>query len=265
MGHCAVLPGFSGVLVQGLLFSLSAAALGLKFWRDASGRTAGQFALDSSKQIAGAGWTHCLNLLCAWALGQSIAGGDQCDVYWVEIMLDTTLGVAVEFYLLQLLLFAVRRTMGATASASCASGRYFDSSGGFLLGGYALQLCFWLLVVTGMKCAMVLLMLLGAPLLQPVTAWLLAPVLHRPLLKLLIVMILTPGAMNALQFWLVDNIFVHAREEPQFERSECPEAVPLEDMERGVQRSGPSQERAPEGAANAVLLSAQPCATKMSR
>lgn len=248
-----------------MLFALSTAVLGLKFWRDASGRTAGQFALDSSKQIAGAGWTHFLNLLCAWALGQSIARGDQCDVYWIEIMLDTTLGVAVEFYLLQLLLFVVRKTLGATASASCASGNYFDSSGVFLLGGYTLQLCFWLLVVTGMKCAMVFLMVLGAPLLQPVAAWLLAPALHRPLLKLLIVMILTPGVMNALQFWLVDNIFVHAREEPHFERSECPEPALLEDLERGAQRSRGSQEQAHDGAANAVLLCAQPLATKMSR
>merc|ERR1719221_2259642 len=123
MGHCAVLPGLFGVLVQGLLFGFSVAVLGLKFWRDSSGRTARQFALDSSKQIAGAGWTHCLNLLCAWVLGRLTAEGDQCAVYWIEIMVDTTIGVAVEFYLLQLLLLGVGRALGAAAAASLTSGR----------------------------------------------------------------------------------------------------------------------------------------------
>merc|ERR1719343_1216449 len=56
-------------------------------------------------------------------------------------------------------------------------------------------------------------MVKAAPLLEPAAAVVLAPVLEHPHLKLLVVMILTPGIMNAVQFWLVDNIFVHAREE----------------------------------------------------
>eukprot|EP00959_Pyramimonas_sp_CCMP1952_P073053 1526435-Pyramimonas_sp.AAC.1 len=52
----------------------------------------------------------------------------------IEIVLDTTLGVAVEFWLLRLLLLAVGRACGAAAAASCASGRYFDGAGGFLFG-----------------------------------------------------------------------------------------------------------------------------------
>jgi len=58
------------------------------------------FCLDSSKQIAGAGWIHVANMFCAMILGKVAKRGDQCEWYWIEIMLDTTLGVAVEYYLL---------------------------------------------------------------------------------------------------------------------------------------------------------------------
>lgn len=70
-----------------------------------------------------------------------------------------------------------------------------------------MQLGTWLAVVTGMKLIMVMIMLALSPQLEAVSGLLLDP-LEDPTVKLLVVMILTPGVMNAVQFWLQDNIFV---------------------------------------------------------
>ncbi|CAE8736999.1 unnamed protein product [Polarella glacialis] len=62
-----------------------------------------------------------------------------------------------------------------------------------------------------MKLSMVLLMVLLAGPLQSVANFVLGPFLAKPELKLLVVMLATPIAMNALQFWMTDN-FIKKRD-----------------------------------------------------
>jgi hypothetical protein len=76
---------------------------------------------------------------------------------------------------------------------------------------YAAQLAAWLVVVTGMKTVMMGVLVAGRPLIEPVAAWVLAPFLANPDLKLVMVMILTPVFMNAVQFWLADGVMVRVR------------------------------------------------------
>merc|ERR1719264_466842 len=69
---------------------------------------------------------------------------------------------------------------------------------------YFKQLCMWLAIVTAMKLLVVGLMNLFAHQLEAVAKWIPHPV-QKPWSKLLIVMILLPLIMNALQLWVVDN------------------------------------------------------------
>lgn len=215
MAECHVLEGVFGLLVQGVLFLISIGVLAYKFKLDPAGRTPTQFILDSSKQIAGAGWTHVLNLMCAVVLHRATESGDQCAWYWIEIMVDTTLGVAVEYFLLQALVRAIGY-ISEEAAHEVTSGKYVDGEGNFRVGSYFRQLGAWLIVVTGMKLSMLGLLLVGRVPFQALAGFVLAPFLANEHLKLIMVMIVTPGVMNSLQFWLVDNIFVHAKSDDRY-------------------------------------------------
>eukprot|EP00929_Paragymnodinium_shiwhaense_P096450 TRINITY_DN58032_c0_g1_i1.p1 TRINITY_DN58032_c0_g1~~TRINITY_DN58032_c0_g1_i1.p1 ORF type:complete len:222 (-),score=34.79 TRINITY_DN58032_c0_g1_i1:112-777(-) len=206
---CMVLSGAFAFFVQGLLGVVSISVLAYKYHRDPAGRSPYQFCLDSSKQLAGAAWLHVLNLAFAMVLEKG-REGDQCAWYWIEIMIDTTIGVAVEYYLLKLLVRSVSLCSRDLAD-KVVSGQYVDEDGKFMLCSYIWQMCAWLVVVSGMKCIMVAMMLASATGLEAVALVILHPFLLNPQLKLLVVMIFTPAVMNSLQFWLVDNIFVHSK------------------------------------------------------
>eukprot|EP00927_Polykrikos_kofoidii_P007372 TRINITY_DN13017_c1_g3_i2.p1 TRINITY_DN13017_c1_g3~~TRINITY_DN13017_c1_g3_i2.p1 ORF type:complete len:254 (-),score=33.66 TRINITY_DN13017_c1_g3_i2:759-1463(-) len=211
MSECRVLSGAFALFVQGILFLVSIAVLWFKFRVDPAGRTATQFVFDSSKQIFGAGWIHVLNLLFSVILESSTKAGDQCEWYWIEIMVDTTLGVAVEYVILLGIVRLLAEYVSAETAHEATSGKYTE--GEFTMwGSYLRQLAVWLATVTGMKLVMLILFILLQVQMQAVAATILSPVKDLPNVKLIVVMILTPGIMNAVQFWLVDNIFVHTKD-----------------------------------------------------
>lgn len=209
MAACVVLSGAFAFILQGVLFLTCLLVLAYKYRVDGAGRTPSQFALDSSKQCIGAGWTHVMNMGIAILLGTR-KGGDECAWYWLEIVVDCTIGVAVEFLILTALMWFVRRVRSRDAADKLSSGVYVDDAGRFMLFSYLWQLAVWLVVVLGMKIVMVLLLLACQRILIPVAELMLRPFMGNATLKLTVVMIFTPAVMNALQFWLQDNIFVHA-------------------------------------------------------
>mmetsp|Transcript_122358 Transcript_122358/g.357165 ORF Transcript_122358/g.357165 Transcript_122358/m.357165 type:complete len:247 (+) Transcript_122358:87-827(+) len=209
MAECVVLPGLYGLFVQGLLFLCCVGVLIFKKVREGAQRTWFEFCLDSSKQFIGAGWIHVTNLVCATALGSRMSKGDECEWYWINIMIDTTLGVAVEYWLLR----QITRTLQACLADGASdyhSGEYWIGDE-FQLRRYVKQLMVWLLVVTLMKLVMVLLILLCQVPLVAIASFLLAPFVQRPWTKLLVVMILTPLCMNVFQFWVVDSFIQKQR------------------------------------------------------
>jgi len=206
-GHCSVLPGLFGVAVQVLLFAVSCAVLVLKKKREeldlrGEARSWPTFLLDSSKQLVGAGWVHVANMFMAMLFNEHFEG-DACEWYWVNIMLDTTLGVGIEYVLLQMITEALERATGH--HGKFRTGEYRDADGRFLPSRYAVQMAVWLVCVTGMKLAMSLLMLLLHPKLQPIAHHTVGQFGDKARLELVVVMVFTPCCMNALQLWLTDN------------------------------------------------------------
>merc|ERR1719386_60136 len=113
-----------------------------KFSRDKV-RTFKEFSLDSSKQIFGAGWIHVLNLAFAEKLEENMDTGDQCEWYWVNIMVDTTLGVLVEYGLLHLINGGIDQCLPDQA-ADFESGAYKDEeTAAFVPAKYFKQLVVW--------------------------------------------------------------------------------------------------------------------------
>mmetsp|Transcript_69351 Transcript_69351/g.203042 ORF Transcript_69351/g.203042 Transcript_69351/m.203042 type:complete len:418 (-) Transcript_69351:135-1388(-) len=105
MAQCTLLSGPWHWLLQVVLLLVSLSVLAIKHWWEQhtqrSDRSTARFFFDSSKQLVGAGWMHAMNLLFAQVLA-SHTSEDSCEWYWIEIMVDTTLGVYVEFSVMQL-------------------------------------------------------------------------------------------------------------------------------------------------------------------
>lgn len=206
--ECQILAGVFGLAVQGILFALCVGILVGKKLVD-PGRSWREFLLDSSKQFVGAGWIHVLNLLCAEALEARLEKGDQCEWYWINIVVDCTLGVLVEYLALVALttLLAKLAAKVRVEDSAFASGEYRDpDTNEIVLSRYTKQLALWVVVVSVMKFSMVILMIAFHDSMQTIASGVLSPTQQNPKLKLLVVMIATPFCMNAFQFLLVDSI-----------------------------------------------------------
>lgn len=219
--ECQVVAGVFGLAVQGALFTLCVGVLVSKKLADSS-RSWRDFLLDSSKQLAGAGWIHILNLLCAEALEAKLQKGDQCEWYWINIVVDCTLGVIVEYFALMLLTSLLAKLSGkeSVEDSAFASGDYRDpDTKQIVYSRYTKQLALWLVVVSIMKFSMVLFMITFHQHVQSIASGVLAPTSQNPRLKLLVVMIATPFVMNALQFILVDSMIRKRKDEGS--REDC--------------------------------------------
>jgi len=216
--------------VQGLLVACCVGVFALKrkkeeqkFGDDA--RTRAEFALDASKQFAAAGWLHILNLGFATGLNNMMSGGDECEWYWINILVDTTLGTAVSYVFLQIANAFIRKRLHPEVVADFRSGHYKAEDGQIQMSKYGKQLALWLLVVSSMKMTMVLFMFLFSGPLLAFAGVMLAPFLAQPWLKLLVVMIMFPLLMDGFQIWMVDNFL--KKPEPSFNTgAEDPEMQP---------------------------------------
>lgn len=202
--ECHVLAGTVGKAMQMVLFACSCAALIFKYRRDSGGRSWLEFLMDSSKQLGGAGWIHVLNLALAEHMESQHKAGDECTWYWLNIVLDCTIGVAIEYVLLSLLTTLVQSQMPDQAE-DFESGQYKSKDGAFLPAKYFKQISLWLVVVSLMKVSMWIVMTIFSGVLTALATAILTPVSSNATVKLFVVMILTPVCFNMFQFWMVDN------------------------------------------------------------
>jgi len=200
-GECILLPGVEGIFVQLVLFGVCCGVLATKYHFEGAGRPLKDFMLDSSKQLAGAGFVHVLNLVCSVALsrGDEAKGGSECGWYFLNIVVDCTLGVGVEYLALGVLVSVV-----STCDDSVTTGDYRrGSDGSFVWRRYWKQLGLWLLAVASMKFAVLSGFSLCGAYLDAAVEDLLDRL--KPETRLPFVMIVTPMFMNALQFVLTDG------------------------------------------------------------
>lgn len=219
---CSVLPGNFGKAVQGVLALLTLATLGYKWRTDDSGRNRLQFLMDTFKNCSGAATLHFTNLVFARFLAPVMKGADECHWYFIEIMVDTTLGVYVEFFLLMRIIDSLKAfgctdaasdlSLHATAHAQPGEPSEVENAGCAQISWckYIKQVIVWLFIVTLMKAVMVSIMVIEAPQLMVAANFVLKPADKNSNVELVLVMVLTPALMNSLQFWLQDNIFVDA-------------------------------------------------------
>jgi len=206
---CQVLSDALGVVMQGLLFLVVMGSLWLKWWTEKPRRRLMIFALDSSKQVVGAGAIHAVNLALSMLFGGSFSsqGADECAWYWANLMLDTTFGVFVCWVLLRL----TERLLGYSSGCYMDEARTgIDWEGSPDYAEWARQIAAWCGVVGAMK--LIVLFVLWcfasswAQLSMVSTCW-----VGGRQARLVFVMIITPTFMNIFQFCVTDSYLKHAQ------------------------------------------------------
>lgn len=200
--ECQILGDFFGYVVQGLLFGICVGSLVLKWQLEVPKRKWRIFLLDSSKQIVGAGLIHVLNMICATLFsGVEDATADECAWYWVNIMIDTTFGVLICYWILKL----TERLFGYESGnygKGAQTGIDWENNPDY--GKWGKQISVWCAIVSMMKCIVVVIMWLFSDFWEK-TAILATHWIEDKKWRLIFVMVVTPTCMNMFQFWVTDS------------------------------------------------------------
>lgn len=204
---CQVLSGNVAFIVQVLLFGICVSSLLFKWWMEVPRRKLQIFCLDSSKQFVGAGVIHALNLVCAVAFNSmQESAADECSWYWINIMIDTTFGVGVCWFLLK----ATERVFGYDSGHYGKGQTGIDWEANPDFNKWFSQISAWCLIVSTMKMIVVLIMWTFAPVWIRIavacTHW-----IKQPTGRLVFVMIFTPMCMNMFQFWVTDSFLKYSK------------------------------------------------------
>lgn len=150
---------------------------------------------DTSKQGIGAMLIHFANVfLASWSNAK-----DPCTWYFINYILDTTVGLLVIWFLLRLLhCVAVRKGWVRLRMGEYGSPPQFKT--------WFFQ-CSAYIGVMGVE-KMVILCLFQLSFWSTVKKFILKPISHYPKFELIVVMLIVPFIMNALMFWVVDNFLM---------------------------------------------------------
>eukprot|EP00444_Apocalathium_aciculiferum_P003913 CAMPEP_0183400246 /NCGR_PEP_ID=MMETSP0370-20130417/12472_1 /TAXON_ID=268820 /ORGANISM="Peridinium aciculiferum, Strain PAER-2" /LENGTH=364 /DNA_ID=CAMNT_0025581527 /DNA_START=93 /DNA_END=1185 /DNA_ORIENTATION=- len=190
---CLPVEGGIGWLVDlALLWTCVSVLVVKKVSYETSDRTWKEFSLDSSKQFLG--------FVCSCLFTDRATG---CSTYFAGTIIETTLGVLVEYLLLGFFSRVFREATGNVRALT--TGEYYDAAGKFEWRNYVMQLVLWLFCVTLMKMAMMPVTTSYTSDQHDVAGKLLQVIAWSPHLEMVVVVLITPCAMQALQLWLTDD------------------------------------------------------------
>mmetsp|Transcript_129934 Transcript_129934/g.277458 ORF Transcript_129934/g.277458 Transcript_129934/m.277458 type:complete len:236 (-) Transcript_129934:102-809(-) len=207
-GGCEILGDWFSILVQAILFFAIASALLMKWWCEQPRRLFKIFALDSSKQVASSSMIHFLNILCAMIFSRiEQVSADECAWYWVNIMIDTTLGVGICWAFLKITETVFGYETGHYGGETHA-GIDWELNPDYCK--WARQIVGWCFIVFMMKVVVVFIMWVIAPfwvrLAIICTHW-----LTNQQARLVFVMVVTPIVMSVFQFLVQDSFLKFGR------------------------------------------------------
>jgi len=201
---------FFTILVQMLLAFFALASLYIKRLQEVPRRTFRTWFLDVSKQGFGACYAHVLNMVIASVISNNTRGSarlnDQCAWYGISYVIDTTLGLVLAILLLQALdNIANERDWAHLMN----SGVYTEEDG---LKHWFSQVAAWMLILTIVKIIIYFFMWLFSDALAIIGGILFKPLEFNIRFELVFVMILFPGLLNVVYFWIADS-FLKAKKE----------------------------------------------------
>ncbi|PWN18402.1 hypothetical protein BCV69DRAFT_71933 [Microstroma glucosiphilum] len=212
-GNCRLLGPFA-LILQGLMGIMVMGTLVWKRQREKPRRPWKIWILDITKQMLGQLFVHILNVALS-TLVAHVGEENPCSLYFLNILIDTTLGVFIIYLTLRLTTHVLTDVWGLKGFVS---GRYTDRSpkraGRSKKGGrpkvayWFRQLGMYFFALLVMKVIVTILFVLF-PFLFALGRWILSLFGEAKNIQVLFVMCLFPLAMNTLQFWLVDSFLRH--------------------------------------------------------
>ncbi|WPH00575.1 Pfam:DUF3661 [Acrodontium crateriforme] len=232
--ECHLLGPFA-LLVQGALGAMAILSLVWKRYRETPKRPWKIFFFDVSKQVFGSMLTHILNLAMSMlgsvaivnaaevAASTAAAGKDEstrtpnpCSFYLLNLAIDTTIGIPVLYLLLKVLHAAALHTPLADPPASIKSGNYSPPGEKPKATWWLKQLTIYFLGLVGMKL-FVFFLFQALPWLPWVGDWALRWTKGNEALEVTFAMFIFPLAMNAVQYWIIDNFIMDKEREKGYE------------------------------------------------
>lgn len=191
-------------LVQLILGGIAIAFLYWKRYFEHPRRKFSIWFLDISKQGIGCVYAHILNMVIAAVLSRQVyeneSASDECAWYGISFVIDTTIGLALSIVLLHLLdTFAKKHEIVPLMHLGVYTG---DSA----LYHWTAQLISWMLILTTVKFTIYIFMYLFMGALSILSTILFTlPFSGHRRFELVFVMILMPGVLNVMYFWIADN------------------------------------------------------------
>ena len=151
LGHCELFGDF-GVFIQVVLGVASIASLFVKRFFEFPRRSWLIFCLDVSKQGFSALLAHCLNLLLSVVLQEIAKRGDGCIWYFVNLSMDTTIGITMCYLLHKTIeIFAIRHQIEVLKSGLYYAENDPQTDDYIDLRIWVVQLTVWCIIVVLVK------------------------------------------------------------------------------------------------------------------
>jgi hypothetical protein len=194
-----------GILIQFILGMICLSALMLKRTIEKPRRPWSIWFFDTVKQGAGQFSQHFANLLIANKLGQH--SGLECEWYLNNLMADSTLGVLLSYFYLQMVLKVLSGTKLEFQSGDYGQGETTDDSKevNWKCNLVLYQILWWVMIVLLAKFTTLGILYSFYRIVENAGKLILQPVKSDPKLKLIFVMIIFPTIFNIIQFWFTDN------------------------------------------------------------
>ncbi|KAF9034972.1 hypothetical protein BDZ89DRAFT_495987 [Hymenopellis radicata] len=198
--HSCQLLGPTALIVQGLMGILVILSLVYKRHRETVKRPWRIWLFDVSKQVIGQMFVHGFNVLVSDLVSQH-SDQNACVFYFFNILVDTTLGVALLYIILHLLTYLCADKFQLIGFESGVYGKPPS------IVFWGKQAALYVVALTTMKL-LVLGLLAVFPGLFIIGAWLLSwtQTGDGDALQVIFTMGIFPIVMNVLQFWLIDSI-----------------------------------------------------------
>jgi len=195
---CSLL-GPTALVVQGLMGILVILSLVYKRHRETRKRPWKIWCFDVSKQVLGQAFVHSLNLLISGFGAVHSYGKNACVFYFFNVLIDTTLGVAIIYGILKLANYIIVDRLHVKGFVS---GQYGSPPKWSFWARQAVVYC---AVLTAMKLSVVAIIAIWPGLID-FGAWLLGWTGNGGSFQIIFVMGLFPIVMNIVQFWIIDTI-----------------------------------------------------------
>lgn len=201
---------FFTVFVQMMLAVFALGSLWFKRMYEEPRRKFLTWFYDVSKQGFGACYAHVLNMLIAALLAKNLRGEteltDQCAWYGMSYLIDTTLGLILAVIFVKILDYLANKFNWEGLKKS---GVYHGDDG---VWHWVQQVLAWLGILSIVKVLIYLFMWGLAGPLATIGGILFAPLQGNIRFELLFVMIVFPGFLNVIYFWIADS-FLQAKAE----------------------------------------------------